>query len=123
MRAALVLAVCLTFAPVAWADELPGRYRIERVQDGFLRLDSVTGSIALCAPRNKVWSCTTVVDDIKTLRAENEMLKKRIAELDASLKTLDLPTDNDIKRLMAMLNRMIDGLVGMSRETETRGTI
>ena len=123
MRALLATVACLALGPVALADDLPGRYTIERVEDGFLRLDSMTGAVSLCAPRNKVWSCATVSDDTETLRAENEALKDRIAELEAASKTLTLPSDEDIDRMMDMLNRMVERLIGMTRDLDTRGTI
>lgn len=122
MTRTLPIAVAIfALSSSAWADELPGRYTIERVNEGILRLDSATGSISLCAAKEKVWSCATIEDDTEALRVENDKLKARIAELEAASKTLSLPSDKDVGRVMDFLGRMLDRLIRMTRELEKNG--
>ena len=84
----LTMTVLLT-GSAAMAAEINGRYVLEKVEQGFLRLDSETGAMALCAARSGVWECTGVKDqgldltaELARLKAENDKLKARVAELE-----------------------------------------
>src|SRR5947208_980396 len=48
------------------------RYLFNRVQDGFLRLDTKTGQVSLCS-RRTVWTCDVVADDRNAF--ENEIAR------------------------------------------------
>lgn len=66
----------------------PGRYEMERTQDGYVRLDTQTGAISLCHRKNSGWACEAVPDDrlaleeeIERLDRENSKLREQVAEL------------------------------------------
>jgi len=72
-------------APPAESDD--ARYSYNRVEDGFLRLDSRSGVVSLCNRRAVGWSCEIVPDDrsvldseIGRLRADNAALKKALLD-------------------------------------------
>jgi hypothetical protein len=106
----------------AGAAELPGRYVFEKVEEGYLRLDSATGSVSLCARKAGLWQCAAISDDL-ALASENEWLKKRVEALENSRFAVALPADRDIAKLLALLNKMVDSLVDMSLGLERRGAI
>ena len=63
------------------------RFSFNRVQDGYLRLDTRTGQVALCSRRQVGWACQVLPDDrivleseITRLQSENGTLKKLLAE-------------------------------------------
>jgi hypothetical protein len=69
-----------------------GRYSFNRVPDGYLRLDTRTGQVALCSRRQVGWACQLVPDDrivldneIMRLQTENGALKKLLLEHDIAL--------------------------------------
>jgi hypothetical protein len=71
-------------APVAPDAEDP-RYSFNRVEDGYLRLDSRTGHVSLCGRRQVGWACQALPDDrvvleseIARLQTENGLLKKEM---------------------------------------------
>jgi hypothetical protein len=91
------LAIALTFvcaspavSPV-WADvegQTPeqaqppaARYAFNRVNDGFLRLDTVTGNVAYCGPTSAGWACQAVPEDRAALEKEIARLQDEVAGL------------------------------------------
>jgi hypothetical protein len=121
MRFAAILFIGL--AAPAGATEVAGRYLFEKVPEGYLRLDSVTGAVSLCAAREGIWHCTGVADDMAALTAENERLKGRVEELEKSRLAVRLPTNQDVDKLLDSFGKMVDKFIDLSRRIERRGTI
>lgn len=134
---AVALAACCLIAP-ALADEAPpdsngGRYTFSKVIDGFVRLDTKTGEVALCSPRTVGWACVAAPEDraaleneIARLRGENAALKAVILSHGLALPpgampepsarrdndiTIHLPDNADLDRAMAYVDRMWHRLV------------
>ena len=119
----IVAALLLILAVPAGAAELAGRYVLEKVPEGYLRLDSATGQVSLCAPKEGLWRCSAVPDDIAALTAENERLKARIEELEKSRFAVALPSDEDVHKLLDLLGKMVDRLLALSHRLDRQGTI
>ncbi len=120
----LSLMIALT-ASTAGAAEITGRYVLEKVEQGFLRLDSETGVMSLCAVSSGVWECTAVKDEgldgtkeLGRLRDENESLKKRLAELEKGGATTKLPSDQEVDRMMDIFGKMFDRFLDFAREMD-----
>jgi hypothetical protein len=116
-------------------DSDDNRYQFNRVDDGYLRLDLKTGQVALCDRRTVGWSCLAVPDDraaldneIARLQTENAALKKALLDrglpLPGGVKSdaplarnpdsdLKLPSNADIDRMMAAVERVWRRLVEM----------
>ena len=126
-----IAAVCLS-APVL-ADEAPpdtngGRYTLNKVTDGFVRLDTQTGEVALCSQRTVGWACQVAPEDrvafeseIARLRGENAALKQTLLSRGLPLPsgatpersgthdndiTIRLPDNADIDRAVAYFGRL-----------------
>ena len=110
-RLAFGVLASAAFAIAAHGEGLPGRYTIERIEEGFLRLDSRTGRMAICTATARVWSCRTITDDAELLRIDNERLQARIAELETKSTTLKLSTDPEVRRVMEELAQLVDRLL------------
>jgi hypothetical protein len=122
----LVISIILT-APGAGAAEITSRYVLEKVEQGFLRLDSETGVMALCAAKAGVWQCETVKDnglgptqEIARLRAENETLKSRLAEMEKASPPVKLPSDKEVDRMMDIFGKMFDRFLDFAREMDDK---
>ena len=87
----LVVSTMLTaqraHAQATTAETDDARYSYNRVENGFLRLDTRSGEVSLCNRRAVGWSCELVSDDrgaldneIARLRGENAMLKKSLLD-------------------------------------------
>jgi hypothetical protein len=83
-----VAAFCLSL-PARADDQTPdtagGRYTLNKVADGFIRLDTQTGEVALCSQRTVGWACQSAPDDraayeseITRLQGENAALKQTL---------------------------------------------
>ncbi len=116
--AALLVAGAATSAATDSA-----RYVLQRVEGGLIRMDTTTGAMAQCSPRDGVWSCrslsageTGLADQVAALKAENEALKARLAEAEAKRgRTLDLPSDADIDRVMSVFEKMMRRFMDFAR--------
>jgi hypothetical protein len=84
---AVAIAVLCMSVPVVAEDTMPdtagGRYTLNKVTDGFLRLDAQSGEVALCSQRAVGWACQAAPEDraayeseIARLRSENAVLKQ-----------------------------------------------
>lgn len=122
----LMLLTGLTLAATGVsAAEISGRYVLEKVEQGYLRLDSETGVMALCAAKAGVWECETVKDngldlarELSRLKAENEALKSRIAELEKGGGATKLPSDQEVDRMMDVFGKMFDRFLDFAREMD-----
>jgi hypothetical protein len=125
---AAIAAVCLSTS--VFADDTPpdtagGRYTFNKVTDGFVRLDTQTGEVALCSQRTVGWACLAAPEDravleneIARLRSENAALKQDILSRGLPLPpgampephsndiTIRLPDDADLDRAVAYFGTM-----------------
>jgi hypothetical protein len=126
-----IAAVCLS-APVLADEATPdtngGRYTLNKVTDGFVRLDTQTGEVALCSQRTVGWACLVAPEDraafesdIARLRGENAALKQALLSRGLPLPsgatperagthdndiTIRLPDNADIDRAVAYVGRL-----------------
>jgi hypothetical protein len=115
----------------------PARFTFERSKDGFLRLDAQTGQVAYCESRSAGWICEAVPEDRTALEKEIGRLQDEVAGLKRELAALreppprppaelaprppgkegepviKLPTQEDVDRATAALQRAWDRLVDM----------
>jgi hypothetical protein len=151
-KLAIALALISVAAP-AWAEVAgqtpeqaapPARYAFNRVDDGFLRLDNVTGNVAYCGPTSAGWACQAVPEDRAALEKEIARLQDEVASLKRAVASLrepprppaDLtpPSDKsdeaaklraDIERARVAVEnawrRLVDMLVGFHKDMLRKG--
>lgn len=90
LRIALLAAAALLPALPAAAQDRPpdrenGRYSLNQVDEGYLRLDQQTGRLSLCTRRTLGWAChpvpderTALEEEIARLQKDNAILKKQM---------------------------------------------
>jgi hypothetical protein len=59
----------------------PARYAFNPVNDGFLRLDNVTGQVSFCNPTSVGWACQAVPEDRAALEKEIARLQDEVTSL------------------------------------------
>jgi hypothetical protein len=84
------------------------RFSFQRVDDGLLRLDTQSGELAHCSPRNGHWSCEIApenrVDLEKAAKLESELQKT--TEKTAALENKNAQLSAEVTRLKAELSEM-----------------
>ena len=125
--AALVLTAPAS-ADEATPDTAGGRYVFSKQADGFLRLDTQSGAVALCNQQPVGWACkaapedrTVLENEIARLQNENAALKQEVLSHGLALpsgmapapsgaqndkSSVRLPSDADIDRVIAFFGRV-----------------
>ena len=140
----VLVSAVVVFASAAHAQTAPdsenGRYALNQVSDGMLRLDTRTGQVSLCAKKDTNWACNVVPDErqaleseITRLQRENGVLKKEMVTRGLPLPsgvaggspssprelnlTVPLPSDAEIDRMMSAFEKMWKRLTDMVQKT------
>lgn len=109
-------------------DSENGRFSFHRAEEGYLRLDTRTGQVSICARKPVGWSCHPVPDErnalegeIARLQIDNGLLKKELLArnlpLPGSIKKdapvaklpdveLKLPSDSDLDRVLNFMDKV-----------------
>lgn len=69
--ASLALLIALPISKADAQDVRPGRYTMHKTDDGFVRLDTLTGAVALCRKTDTGWGCTPMSDTGSDARADD----------------------------------------------------
>ena len=122
-----------------------GRYTMTPADGGFVRLDTESGAMALCARRNDRWSCDPMPDaedaqrrEIEGLKAENKALKDEIRRMEDVMGLgepkpgeggpkqaerpkggLGLPSEQDVDKAFDYVQRMLKKFQERMRELES----
>lgn len=93
------------------------RFKLQKVEGGFLRLDAQTGQVSFCRERNTTWTCETVADDRAALEAEIKRLSERLAELEKKqndpAERFRTPSDQEIEQMMGFFEKMMKRFRGV----------
>jgi hypothetical protein len=133
--AGLVLAAPAALAQSSNEDSDDKRYTLNPVEGGYLRLDGRTGQVSFCNPRSVGWACQMLPDERSALEAEiarlqmdNAALKRELIARNLPLPkmvkpdtaptkpqepSLQLPSDADLKKMMAFMEKLWRSLIEM----------
>jgi hypothetical protein len=100
-----------------------GRYSMTPVQDGFLRLDTRTGAVAMCRLVNGAPECRLAADEraaldnqIRRLEAENRDLRLKASGPGAAKPPSGLPSEQDMDRALSFAEKFMRGMMRIMRE-------
>jgi hypothetical protein len=77
-------------------DTTGGRYSLNKVVDGFVRLDTQSGAVEFCSQRAVGWACQTVPEDRTAFEHEIEHLQSENAALKKALLAHGLPLPDEM---------------------------
>lgn len=134
MRPILLVAfAALTYATTADAQTVQqkGRYSLVVVDDGFIRLDTVSGEIARCTGDPERLTCRLAADERRAYLDEIDRLEIRIDNLEGRVAALEagaeaprlgygrdfgLPSDEEIDEALDMTDKVFRRFFGMVKE-------
>lgn len=122
--AAAILVPTLGLMGVPAASEAQGRYTMSPTDNGFVRLDTKTGQMALCTRKDNTWACADMPEDpdesrkrIEALEKENLELKEDVKRLEEAFvqtpgatpppKVFSMPDEKDVDKAFDYLETMI----------------
>ena len=118
----------LTFAAVLLAGaahaEGEGRYRMEKTETGFVRLDTASGDVSLCREQDGQIVCRMAADERAAFEKELDLLAKHVEALEKGGVTGEttakpsLPTDEEIDRTMTIMEKMMQRFMGIVKNLE-----
>jgi hypothetical protein len=146
LLAPTVLAVLAVVPASAQTRDVPGRFTMQPIEGGFLRLDTQTGAVSTCrAGAENLVLCQPAQDaqesqarEIARLRAENDGLRAEVKRLQEAAGTqpppvasppaekFQLPTEEEVDSALDYVERMFkkfrDRLRNLEQEEKKPGT-
>lgn len=117
------LALLVAFATVPAMAQDAERYRLERTEDGYVRLDTTTGIMTLCQEAQGRLACVAASEaepatsEIEALRNEIDSLKNRLAALESRAPLAGgLPPEEEFERGIGYMERFFRMFLGLVRE-------
>ncbi|MCD2174598.1 hypothetical protein [Rhizobium sp. C4] len=127
MSSRFLLAGLITLTPLfALADDAPaGRYQLQPVEGGVVRLDTATGEMTLCKSDAGKLTCAAAAatpaasapaaSDIAALKARVDALERQVA---SGSKGADLPTDAEVDRSLSIMEKFMRRFMGIAKDLD-----
>lgn len=106
----LILATSFVLPLSTIVEAADHRYEFQKVEDGYLRFDSDTGSIDKCLDKGGNITCTIANDDRARLEQEIKTLKDKITQLEETKTTTKstLPSKQDMDQAYDTMKYFFD---------------
>lgn len=121
LRFILAIALLPALGWVASAQD-EQRYRLEKTDKGYVRMDTRTGQMSICEETSGELVCrvaaeerTALQDEIDRLGNSLKALEERIARLEKA-PTVGLPTEEQFDKTMTYMQRFFRGFMDMVEE-------
>ena len=128
MRPGSILACTATFGALALmpasAAETAERYRLERTEDGYVRLDTQTGAMTLCREADGRLVCAPAAQgsespsEVESLRERLRVLEGKVAALESGAPVAGLPPEEEFERGIGYMERFFRMFMGLVKEFE-----
>lgn len=101
------------------------RYQLEKLRDGFIRLDRQTGDVTYCKEEQTGLVCRMAADERKAFEQELDQLTRRVDALEkqGGAKATVLPSDEEIEKSFSIMERFFRRFMGIIEETRPDGEL
>lgn len=123
----LAFSTAVAMAAPAFAQDAE-RFRMERTENGFVRMDSRTGAMSFCEERGGQLICRDGADGRAGEAGQLAEFNRRIAELEDRIAALEtrqpaqpnagLPSEAEFEQTMTLMERFFRRFWGVARELE-----
>lgn len=122
---AMAGAALFAFASVAGAQDVE-RYRLEKTDDGYVRMDTQTGAMSICEEKGGQLVCraaaderTAYEDDIERLHDNINALEKRVAALEnRAIPEMMLPSEEEFQKSLGYMEQFFRRFMGIVKEMD-----
>ena len=129
MRLFTILIPALAMTGIAFlaSAEEAERYRLEKSDTGYVRMDTVTGEMSICEERSGQLVCKLAADeraafqtDIDRLQAKLDDVEGRVAKLEArpSIPETLLPTDEQVDKGIDIMEKFFRSFMGIVKDLD-----
>lgn len=100
------------------------RYRLERTENGYVRLDTQTGAMTLCRETDGRLACapaaqaTDTASETESLRERLRLLESRVSALESGAPVATLPPEAEFERGIGYMERFFRMFMGLVKEFE-----
>ncbi|MGE0502130.1 MAG: hypothetical protein AB7I79_14910 [Rhizobiaceae bacterium] len=108
------------------------RYRLERTDDGYVRLDTVTGAMSVCQETSGQLVCRMAADERAAFEEEVGRLEARLGELEKRVAAIEespvlkpgnlLPSDEQIDRSLETMEKFFRRFMEVMKDAEDEST-
>jgi hypothetical protein len=123
----LAAATAVAFSGPAVAQDAE-RYRLERTESGFVRMDTRTGQMSFCEERSGELACRPAADARTAETDRTGELDRRVEELEARISALEsraqaqlgagLPSEAEFEQTLSFMERFIRRFWGVAKDLE-----
>jgi predicted nuclease with TOPRIM domain len=129
MRAIALIIPAVLVAGLAGSarGEEVDRYRLEKTENGYIRMDTRTGEVSTCEETTGKLVCTiapderlALQDEIERLQAKLDALDQRVAKLEAqpSIPKVLVPSDEEVDKSLDIMEKFFHRFMGIMKEMD-----
>tara|TARA_R110002020_G_scaffold290928_4_gene506330 strand:+ start:2523 stop:2966 length:444 start_codon:yes stop_codon:yes gene_type:complete len=121
-----VPAVVLLISGQAVSEEpIANRFTLEKTENGFVRMDTVTGEMSICTEKAGQLVCRLSADDRRAFEESLSDLSARVTELENRLELMDPPSaiakppeEHELDQALDTMEKMMRRFFGMVEELQ-----
>ena len=124
----LIPAALVSLVAASAYSEETDRYRLEKSDNGYVRMDTQTGAMSICEEHSGQLVCKMAADERAAFQDEIDRLENSVKALDQRVVTLEnslsarfestLPSEEDFNKTMSYMERFLRGFMGIVKDME-----
>ncbi|MER8581680.1 hypothetical protein NKG95_23820 [Mesorhizobium sp. M1423] len=128
LKHVLIPAALVSLVAASAFSEEADRYRLEKSANGYVRMDTQTGTMSLCEERSGQLVCKTAADEraafqdqVDRLQNSVKALDERVAKLENSLAARfesTLPSEEDFNKTMGYMERFLRSFMDIVKDMD-----
>lgn len=129
MRSQIIVATAAVVA-LAGSAAAEERYRLEKNENGYVRMDTRTGAMSMCSESGGQLVCrsaaderTAYEDDIERLQDGIHELEKRVTALEnRAIPEMMLPSEENFEKSLSYMEQFFRRFMGIVKDLEADGS-
>ncbi len=128
LKAIVAPAVFVSFAAVAAQAADTERYRLEKSEGGYVRMDTQTGEMSICEERTGQLVCKLAADERRAYQDQADRLQSELKALEDRVAAIEksplinpksvLPTDEEFEKTMGYMERFMRRFMGIAKDLD-----